>query len=159
MASIDTHLKLSGIQGEATQADHKDEIELLSWSWGASNEAFITGGGSGKGKAQPQALSITKLTDKASPILIKQLAMGKHLDEAKLSCAKSGDGQKDFMTITLKEVFVTSYQVGGSSGADLVETVSLSFGDIEIEYKPQDAKGNLTGGVKSGWNIKDTKTR
>ena len=48
---------------------------------------------------------------------------------------------------------------GGSSGADLVETVSLSFGDIEIEYKPQDAKGNLTGGVKSGWNIKDTKTR
>lgn len=159
MASIDTHLKLSGVPGEATQADHKGEIELMAWSWGASNEAYIGGGGSGKGKAQAGSVNLTKLTDKSSPTIAKHLVMGKHFDEAKLSCAKSGDGQKDFMTVTMKEVFITSYQVGGSSGADLVESISMSFGDIEIEYKPQDEKGGLGGGVKFGWNVKDTKTR
>lgn len=157
--SIDSHLKIAGVDGEATQKDHKGEIELYSWSWGVSNQAFTGGGGSGKGKAQPSDLTIVKRMDKASPTIAKHCATGKHFTDAVLTAAKSGDGQKDFLKVTLKEVFITNYQVSGSSGADLTESVTMSFGDIEIGYKPQDEKGGLGGEVKFGWNVKDTTTR
>ncbi|MET1015409.1 MAG: type VI secretion system tube protein Hcp, partial [Leifsonia flava] len=39
-------LKLAGITGESVDAEHPDEIEVLSWSWGASNPG---GGGFGGG--------------------------------------------------------------------------------------------------------------
>jgi type VI secretion system secreted protein Hcp len=159
MSAIDSHLKLAGVTGEATQKDHKDEIELLSWSWGLTNAAYTTGGGSGKGKAQPGDFTIVKRTDKASPIIAKYCASGKHFADAVLSSAKSGDGQKDFLKVTFKEVFIVSYQVGGSSGADLTESITMSYADVEIGYKPQDDKGGLGGEVKFGWNVKTTETR
>jgi len=157
--SIDSHLKLAGVSGEATQKDHKDEIELLSWSWGVSNESYTTGGGSGKGKAQPGMLTIMKRTDKASPVIAKHCVAGKHFADAVLTSAKSGDGQKDFLKVTFKEVFIVNYQVSGSTGADLVESVSMSYADVELGYKPQDDKGGLGGEVKFGWNVKTTETR
>ena len=38
MAAFDYFLKIDGIQGESTDAKHKDEIEVLSWSWGETQE-------------------------------------------------------------------------------------------------------------------------
>ena len=43
MAS-DIFLKIDGIQGEATDVNHQNEIEVWSWSWGVS-EVFITSRG------------------------------------------------------------------------------------------------------------------
>lgn len=154
--SIDSHLKLAGVEGEATQKDHKNEIELLSWSWGVSNASYITGGGSGKGKAQPGEFTIVKRMDKSSATIAKNCASGKHFADAVLTAAKSGDGQKDFLKITFTEVFITSYQVSGSAGADLIETIGMSYGKIESGYKPQDDKGGMGGEVKMGWNVKTT---
>jgi type VI secretion system protein ImpC len=41
----------------------------------------------------------------------------------------------------------------------VVETVSMTYKDIEFEYKPQDEKGGLGGAVKFGWNVATTETR
>jgi type VI secretion system secreted protein Hcp len=30
----------------------------------------------------------------------------------------------------------------------------MTYGDIEFEYKPQDAKGGLGGPVSFGWDVK-----
>ena len=157
--SIDCHLKISGVDGEATQKDHKGEIELMAWNWGLRNEALTSGGGSGKGKATPGFLTINKRMDKASPTLAKHCVSGKHFPEAVLTAAKSGEGQKDFLKITLKEVLIVDVNIQGASGAEIMESVSMSYGDIEIGYKPQDDKGGLGGEVKFGWNVKTTETR
>ena len=37
-------LKIDGIAGESTDVAHKDEIDVLSWSWGVAQTG---GGGSG----------------------------------------------------------------------------------------------------------------
>jgi len=68
-----------------------------------------------------------------------------------------GDGQKDFLKVTMKEVFITSVAPAGSSGGDIMESVSMSYGSIEFAYKPQDAKGTLGGEVKFSWDTKTTK--
>jgi type VI secretion system secreted protein Hcp len=158
--SSDFHIKFDGVKGEATHKDHKGEIEILSWSWGVSQASgAASGGGSGKGKANAQDFHFTHLYDAASPVLAKQCVTGKHFKDAKLTARKAGEGQKDFLVITLKEVFITAVQPGGSSGGDVMEQVSCSYKDVEFAYKPQDDKGGLGGEIKFGWNTATTETR
>ena len=52
-----------------------------------------------------------------------------------------------------------NYQAVGSGGGEVSESVSLSYADIEFEYKPQDDKGALGGGVKFGLDCKSTEVR
>ena len=67
MAS-DIFVKLGDIKGESLDAKHKDEIEVLSFSWGMSNTASMTtGSGAGAGKATFQDLSICLLYTSPSP--------------------------------------------------------------------------------------------
>jgi type VI secretion system secreted protein Hcp len=157
--AIDTHIKFDGVEGESTHADHKGEIELLSWTWGVSNPSNIgaAGGGSGKGKATPGDFHFMHMYDKASPVLAKKCAQGVHFPTVVMTARKSGEGQKDFLKITMKEVFISSVQPSGSSGGDINESVSMSYAEIEFAYKAQDAKGTLGGEVKFAWNNKTTK--
>jgi type VI secretion system secreted protein Hcp len=155
--AIDTHIKFDGVEGESTHQDHKGEVEILSWTWGVSNASHGAGGGQGKGKATPGDFHFTHRYDKASPVLAKKCAQGVHFKEVVMTSRKSGEGQKDFLKITMKEVFITSAQASGSSGGDIAESISMSYGSIDFAYKPQDEKGNLGGEVKFGWDTKTTK--
>jgi type VI secretion system secreted protein Hcp len=154
--AADTHIKFDGVDGESTHADHKGEIDVLSWTWGVNNASNLSGGGSGKGKAQPQDFHFTHTYDKASPILAKKCAQGVHFKEVVLTARKSGEGQKDFMKVTMKEVFITSAQPSAGGDGQIMESISMSYGEIGFSYKPQDEKGGLGGEVKFGWNIKTT---
>ena len=158
--SSDFHIKFDGVEGESTHKDHKGEIEVLSWSWGVSQVSGAgAGGGSGKGKASPGEFHLVHLYDKASPVLAKHCVGGKHFKDAKLTARKAGEGQKDFLVITLKEVFISSVSPSGSQGGDVMEQVSCSYKDVEFAYKAQDDKGGLGGEVKFGWNTATTETR
>ena len=157
--SSDTHIKFDGVEGEATHKDHKGEIEVLSWSWNVSNSTLGTGGGSGKGKANPGDFVFTHTYDKSSPVLSKQAASGKHFKTVVLTARKSGEGQKDFLKVSMKEVFITSVSPSGGHGGEIIENVAMAYKDIEFEYKPQDDKGGLGGAVKFGWDVATTETR
>jgi len=157
--SSDTHIKFDGVEGEATHKDHKGEIEVLSWSWNVTNNNQGIGTGSGKGKANPGDFVFTHTFDKASPILAKQAASGKHFKTVVLTARKAGEGQKDFLKVSLKEAFITAVSPSGGHGGEIIENVSMSYKDIEFEYKPQDDKGGLGGAVKFGWDVATTETR
>ena len=157
MATIDCYLKIDGIEGECKHKGAEGQIEVQSFGWGVDNMSSPTvGGGSGVGKANPGMFTFTHLYDKASPTLAKSCASGKHLANAKLTASKAGEGQKEFLTVTLKQVMVVGVSLGGLTGGELSENVTLSYADIEFEYKPQDDKGALGGAVKFGWDCKST---
>ena len=155
--AIDTHIKFDGVDGESADRDHKGEIRVFSWGWSVSQAGLVAGAGSGKGKATPGDLVFTHNYDKASPVLAKKCAQGVHFPTVALSARKAGAGQKDFLKVTMKEVLVTSVQVGGQDGGDLLESVTLRYGAIEFAYKAQDAKGAVADEVKFNWDIKSSK--
>jgi len=157
--STDSHIKFDGVEGESTHKDHKGEIDVLSWSWNVSNNTSLAGGGSGKGKANPGDFVFTHTYDKASPILAKQCASGKHFKTVKLTARKAGEGQKDFLVVSMKEVFITAVSPSGGHGGEIIENVAFTYKDIEFEYKAQDDKGGLGGAVKFGWDVATTETR
>src|SRR6266481_1637831 len=97
MAS-DIFAKLGDIKGESLDSKHKDEIEVLSFSWGVTNPGrVISGGGGGAGKATFQDLSIVHKIDKASPVLMRACATGQHLKEATITHRKAGKDQQDYL--------------------------------------------------------------
>ena len=151
----DMFLKIDGVEGESLDDKHKNEIELLSFSWGATQPGSAGhGGGSGVGKVQVHDFQFAKYFDKASPKLFEACATGKHTPKVVLTCRKAGGAQQEYLKVTFSEVIVSSIQNSGSGGDALpTESVSLNFSKIEIEYKPQDEKGNLGGVVKAGWDL------
>ncbi len=152
--AIDHFLKLDGIEGEATQRDHRGEIEVLSWSWGMSSELPAGGGsGSGSGRAKAQSLLVVHPYDKASPPLLRLAASGRHLATAVLSGRRSGAGARDFLTITLKQVTVASLQMADNGGG-LVEQVALEFAEVAFDYTPQTPRGGVGAPVRVAWNVR-----
>jgi len=152
--AVDYYLKIDGIQGEATDQDFKDQINLLSFSWGGSqvSSAGTRTAGSGAGKVELSDFSVTKHFDKSSPQLFKALVSGTHSGTAVLSAVKAGASGKAFLKITFEELFVTSIQV---SAADELpsESVSFSYKQIKIEYSTQNEKGTLTPTASHTYNV------
>ena len=150
MAS-DMFLKLDGIKGESTDDKHKDEIEIISFSWGAHSNSSIgsasTGGGAGK--AVFSDFTFSKRVDMSSPKLALVAATGGHIANATISIRKAGGaaGQIDYQVYTLDVIYVTGLQVSGDSNGDFYETLTLSPTKFKWEYKQQDARGALTGNI------------
>jgi type VI secretion system secreted protein Hcp len=153
--AIEYFLKLDGVTGEAAASKHSGEIEVMSWSWGASNPASMHGTGLSAGKVSFSDLSITKPTDKASAKLLELCCTGKHITKGVLTCSKStGDkNPADYLTIKLEEIAITSVQHGGSSGDDIGhESISFAFGKFTLDYKVQGKDGTLTAAGTTNWD-------
>lgn len=153
--AMDMFIKIGDIKGESQDDKHKDEIDVLSWSWGVSQSGtFHAGGGGGAGKANVQDLSFTKFLDKASPVLSLMCCNGKEYPEALLTVRKAGEKPLEYLKFKMEKVMVTSVSTGGSGGEDrLTENVTLNFGKFSCEYVPQKPDGSGDAAVKMGWDI------
>jgi type VI secretion system secreted protein Hcp len=152
--AVDFYLKLDGIDGESKDSKHPNEIDLMSWSWGeAQTGTMSAGGGGGAGKISMQDFHFTMGVNKATPKLILACASGEHIKKAVLTCRKAGTEQQEFLLYTFSDLLVSSYQTGGS-GDIPIESVSLNYSKMEIEYKEQKADGTLMGPIKTGWDLK-----
>lgn len=161
MARVDYFIKFDGIKGESTDAKHKDEVDVESWSWGETHVAGPGGGGGGgAGKVSMQDFHFVMRLNSASIGLMKACATGQHIKGATLSARKAGKEQQEYLVIKMDDVLITSYQTGGSEGGDVVPTdqVSFNFAKIDVEYRQQKADGSLDVGIHFKYDIKANKT-
>ena len=139
--------KHGDINGEAQDQKHKNEIEVLAWSWGMQGKASL-GGGIATGKATMRELRITKRVDKSSTALMSALRSNELIKEATLTLRKIGKTPLEYLKIKIEEgrVMAIDLDAGDASGSPgLLERVSLSFNKISIEYTPQGADGMPQG--------------
>jgi type VI secretion system secreted protein Hcp len=163
------YMKLGDIKGEAVDAagkdGHKNEIEILSFSFGANQSGIArdaaSGQASGKrdaasglptGKRQHKPVTITKPIDKSSPILARALASGDSIGTVEVS---------DGTTVhTLHDCVVTSITPVSSSGGDRpMESISLNYTKIEMALaKSKAADAGLRESPKRASTGKSSKT-
>jgi type VI secretion system secreted protein Hcp len=156
--AADIFAKIGDIKGESLDSKHKDEIEVLSFSWGVANPGSVThGGGGGAGKPTFQDLSIVHHIDKATPALLKACATGTHLKEATITHRKAGKGQQEYLIVKLNDIIITAVSHGGTAGQLPDETVSLAFAKVDLEYKPQKPDGSLDAGIHFKYDLKTNK--
>jgi type VI secretion system secreted protein Hcp len=153
--AVDMFIKIEGITGEAQDKVHAEEIDVLAWSWGASQSGTThMGGGSGAGKVAVNDLSITKYVDKATPVLWKHVCTGTHIKQAILVVRKAGGTPLEYIKLTMSDIIVSSLSTGGSGGEDrLTENLTINFAKFKFEYVPQKPDGTGAPAIPATWNI------
>lgn len=150
----DIFLKIEGIPGESADKAHKDEIEVLSYSWGVdqAGQSGHVGGGMGAGKATFRDFSFGMRVSQASTPLFLACAAGKHIPKATLTVRKAGAKPVDYLIIEFKDIVITSLeQVSGDEMP--MERVAFAYANLEITYAPQDARGRTGPSSKAGWDL------
>jgi type VI secretion system secreted protein Hcp len=122
-----------------------------------NSKPHATGGGGAAGKATFHDLSFTHKIDKASPLLLQGCATGQHLKEATITRRKAGKGQQEYLVIKMNDVVITSVAEEDGGGSSQVETVTLAFAKVDLEYRPQKSDGSLDAGIHFKYDIKANK--
>lgn len=132
------------LKGESTVPDHADEIQVQGWKWGVSSSSAI-GHQSATSRRSYSALTIEKSIDSATTALLATLATNDEVVEAKLSMRRAGGEQETYFTILLKGARVTGLEHGFDAAGGTLETVTINFLKIEVEYRPQKTTGLRSG--------------
>lgn len=155
--AVDYFLKLNGIQGESQDTNPKDEIQIMTWSWGASNTSSVAGtGGSGAGKVDLSDFNVTTFFDKSTPKLFKTIAVGTHIQNGTMNAIKSGANNKPYLKVDFTEMFVTGLQMSASSEIPSVN-ISFTYNTIKVDYSVQDENGNVKSTGPIQYSTKENK--
>ena len=159
MAQGDMFLKIDGarqgaIKGEAADVGHKDEIDVLGWTWGMEGNLIH---GQATAKTSVRDLKITKRVDKATTGLMSALRSNEVIKKAVLTVRKAGGKDPvEYYKITLEKGRIASLvqQSGDETDpAALNEEVSIAFSKVAVEYKPQGDDGQFRGGTEFEMDI------
>jgi type VI secretion system secreted protein Hcp len=142
------YLKLDNIKGEVTTAPFKDEIAVSSLQLGVARPASSPGSGTQTPPPSFSDLTVTKLLDRASPLLLLACAQGTNIPSATLTAVEpAGATNRIYYQIVLSNVLVTS--VSQSGGGDRpTESVSLNYTHILWKYFPSNPPP-----ITTGWNL------
>lgn len=147
-AALDTYLKVPGAPGESTDKDHAKEIELLSWSWGATNL--------GKDGVLLAPFTWTQQLDSAFVPLFLGLVNDTNFDPVELAVRRVGERiSSGFFEMTFSDAHVLSLSTSGTDESVIV-TGSMSYSAIAMSYCPQDARGGLGPCVKGSFRPTST---
>jgi type VI secretion system secreted protein Hcp len=141
--AANAYLKIADIKGESSTRGHRDEIDVLSWSWGMSKNAQTTGASRRTGASIcVEDLIITKHHDGASPELYQALSGGTSFAAATLAVRKPG-GKHDYILYEMSNVTVTSVSTGDTGDeAQISETIGLKFQTVKGTYTPGNQDGS-----------------
>lgn len=144
----DMFLKVGSIKGEANDEAHKNEIDVLNWSWGMKAVSAMSAGGQAS-KCSVDELMVEKEVDCASTALMSAMKNNEKIGKVVLTARKAGEKPIDFFKITIQQARITSYDVNTSSSSNdrLVERLTFAFKKIDVEYIGQDENGRAKGGM------------
>ena len=138
------------IKGEAQDGEHKDEIDVIKWSWGMSARSALSSAGASS-KATLQELVIVKAVDSASTALMSAMRNNDLIKQAVLTVRKAGETAQEYLKVTIEKGRVTSLDVNAidfESKGYITETLTFSFQRINVEYVPQGSDGQRRGGMQ-----------
>ena len=131
-AAQDMFLKIDGVQGDSLDRAHASEIDVLSWSWGATNSGTTQMGGGG--------------------------GAGKHMKTATLTVRNAGQRPVDYYTLTLNEVIISAIALSANSGDSRInESVTLDFASYTYSFLPLKADGTPKPAVVTKFSIMENR--
>jgi type VI secretion system secreted protein Hcp len=160
--NTDFYLKIDGIKGETTIQGLTDYIRIASFNWGGQHSGnFQTAQGTGgaSGRFSGGDFNFTMVTNAATPQLMSACAKGTYFNTATLVCRKTINGSPlVYLQVTLSPVLVSKFNTGydnaiSNGGADVVDNVSLNFGQIVVQYKGNTNTGSAGPAVEGGYNL------
>ena len=154
MASL--YLKFEGkgasgdLNGEVVRPTYKDQIEILSFSIGASNAGGRPNAKDthAKGNAMVTPMTLYKVFGPESPGLVKACLNGVIIAKATLTMdASSGKDSEVIVTYVMEHVIISDVSQSGSGGGsdrDIPETISITFDKVTMTHVPSKKMADYT---------------
>jgi type VI secretion system secreted protein Hcp len=142
----DYYLLIAGVNGESQAKGMTNNIELDSWSWGASNPSSLGGKGLAAGKPSLSDFTCSFSLEAASFQLVSNLTKGTHIATVTFTGRKAGGGGSpyNFLVITMTNCFITSFSTGGGSSGTPPASLSIAYEKIQYQYNTQDTSSGST---------------
>jgi type VI secretion system secreted protein Hcp len=159
--AFDAFIKIDGIEGESTDADHKGWIEIKSFRSGVSQRSSATAssvGGASSERADFRNFNFIKEVDKATPKLGLACAAGTHINTILVEVCRAGDEKVKFLEYELTNCIICDSSIdgadAGAEGGFPKENVSINYGKITWNYTQQKREGGSpAGSIMSGWDL------
>lgn len=156
--AIDAYLQIDGIRGESTDSTHLGWIELTSAHWGVTqpkSATVSTGGGHTAERCEHKSVSITKLADLSSPLLLQTCSSGKTIPKARLEFMRA-DGQGErvkYYEVELENVLIGNIVQMVHEGDILHDLIGLKYSKVKWKYSQQKISGGAGGNTAGGWDL------
>lgn len=147
-------LKVDGIGGESTNAEHAGEIDVEAWSFGAvAGDASHVGVGAGSARPTLEPFAFETRMSTATPALFRACVTGSHIHTATLTGVRtSGDDRSELVAYALRDVTVTSSRHGDDRSGAPFDRFTLKFRSMTVTYTPQLPTGGPGAPVTVSYN-------
>ena len=120
--------------GNLTKSGHEDEILVWSWNSGVEQPTDKASGGP-SGTRVHEAVRITKMFDKSSPLLYKALCTGEKLTKIVVKFFRiEGAAETHYFTITLEDAIVTEVKAWMPNFQDKSQAHLQQMEDVSFRY-------------------------
>lgn len=151
-------MNFEGIKGESSDKSHKQWMDIENIQWGVNRRITSTTSTQNdreSANAEISDLTLTRHMDSATPNLFIESCCGTGKTVViHLTKTGTGSGTDVYMEYTLKNVLISNYQVNAHSqdGQRPMESLTLSFVDLEVKYTPYDEAGNALAAIAVGFD-------
>jgi type VI secretion system secreted protein Hcp len=151
-------INYEGIKGESSDKSHKQWMDIETIQWGVTRR--ITSNTSTQNdressNAEISSLVITRRMDSATPNLFIESCCGTgRTVVVHLTKTGTGAGTDVYMEYTLKNALISNYGVSAETQDTErpLETLTISFVDLEVKYTPYDQDGNALAAIAVGFD-------
>ena len=149
------YMEIEGIKGDATQAQHKDWINVHSCQWGVGRGISSPVGAAQNREASEPSVSeivVTKTLDSSSTLLFQEATIGKDGKKVKIDFCRTDKEGTAYLQLVLENVLISGFSTS-SGGYAPSESLSLNFTKIEVNETGPNAKNGAGQPVKASYDI------
>lgn len=156
----DIYLKFStpDIKGESQDKDHKDWLEISSWSHSIiqpKSATASTSGGHTSERTEHSDIVLGKDLDVVSPLLYQHASGGTTFSAVQIDFMRAdGEGNRvKYLQIDLKNAIISSISPSAASEGIPYEVFTLKYAAIQWKYTQQKVAGGQGGSAQGAWSL------
>ena len=155
------YLEYEGIKGNVTADGYKDHIAVESVQFGVGRGISMEAGNLlNRESTRPSLseISLTKAADNSVTAIFKEAVTGSAGKKVVIKFVRTGaDKVQEYMDYTLENCLVSSYSMSASAEGEPMESISLSYSKIMINYSDFDKTNKSGNPQRVGYDLESAK--
>lgn len=151
------YIEYDGIQGNVTAEGFSDHLKVLSLHFGVGRGISMEPGNMANREATRPSLSeitFTKLADNSSTSLFKESVTGSAGKLVKIKFVQTGaDAVTQYMDYEIEDCLVSGYSISADGESDPIETITLSYSKIMVNYHDFDKSNAGKSPQRVGYDL------
>lgn len=151
------YLDYEGIKGNVTADGYVGHIAVLTCQFGVGRGISMEPGNLTNREATRPTVSevtLTKTADNSVTGLFKEAVTGSSGKKVVIKFVRTGsDKVQEYMDYTLENCLVSGYSISADAESDPLETITLSFSKVMINYNDSDAKNAAASPQRVGYDL------